>query len=51
MGDPDYLDDMAAFQAHMLDATYAAAVRNQIYDTRTRRVVAYNPDGFENADS
>ena len=51
MGDPYHLDDMAAFQAHMLEATYASTVRNKIYDTRTRRVSAYNPDGLENADS
>lgn len=51
MGDPHHLDDMAAFQAHMLEATYAVAVRNKIDDTCTQSVSAYNPDGLENADS
>ena len=51
MGDPHYLDDMTNFQAHMLESTYAEAVRYKIDDTRTQSVSAYNPDGFEIAES
>lgn len=51
MGDPYHLDDMAAFQAHMLEVTYASTVRKKIDDTRTQRVSVYNPDGLESADS
>ena len=51
MGDPDYLDDMATFQARMLEATYAEFVRNKIDDTRTQGVSAYNLDGLESSES
>ena len=51
MGDPSYLDDMATFEAEMLDHKYAAETRGRIDDTETQQVSAYNPDGFENSDS
>ena len=51
MGDPSYLDDMATFEAEMLESSYATSVRRKVDDSRTQKVSAYNPDGFENSQS
>ena len=51
LGDPDFLDGMYEFESDMLDASSAAAIRNKISDHRTQNVSAYDPNGFEAAET
>ena len=47
MGDPDFLPNMSAYEAHMLSPAYGAATRSKILDSTTQNISAYNPSGFE----
>ena len=51
LGDPDFLDGLYEFEADMLDATSAAAIRANISDHHTQNVSAYDPNGFESAET
>lgn len=51
LGDPDFLDGLYEFEADMLDATSAAAIRAKISDHHTQNVSAYDPNGFESAEA
>ncbi|KAL9610943.1 MAG: hypothetical protein Q9167_004385 [Letrouitia subvulpina] len=50
-GDPDFLEDMHDLEQSMLDAKYAASIREKISDKHTLNVSAYDPSGFENRES
>lgn len=43
LGDPDFVDGMAEFEAQMLDATRAAETRRRISDHHTLNTTDYNP--------
>jgi len=51
LGDPDFLHGLYEFEADMLDATSAAAIRAKISDHHTQNVSAYDPNGFESAET
>ena len=51
LGDPDFLDGLYEFEANMIDATSAAAIRARISDQHTQNVSAYDPNGFESAET
>jgi hypothetical protein len=42
---------MEAFEAGIINDTYAALTRAKISDLHTLNVSAYDPDGFESHDS
>ncbi|KAL9010282.1 MAG: hypothetical protein Q9173_004771, partial [Seirophora scorigena] len=50
-GDSDFLPGFNAFEASILDDSYAASIRSRILDERTQNVSAYDPNGFEVHDS
>ncbi|KAH8802962.1 gamma-glutamyltranspeptidase [Xylogone sp. PMI_703] len=45
LGDPNFLDNMEEFKAHMIDAATAEKIRKKINDQRTQDVRAYDPKG------
>jgi len=51
LGDPDFINEMEAFEAGIINDTYAALIRAKISDLHTLNVSAYDPDGFESHDS
>ena len=50
-GDPDFVPDMAALEAEMLDQTYAADTKARISDRHTLNISDYDPDGFESREN
>ncbi|KAK1991084.1 gamma-glutamyltransferase 1 [Colletotrichum falcatum] len=51
LGDPSFVDGMAAYTAGMLSPETGAEVRARISDTRTYNTSWYNPDGFESLET
>lgn len=51
LGDPDFVESLDAFQAEMLNRTYAAEIRARISDKHTLNISDYDPDGFEDHES
>ncbi len=51
LGDPDFLDGIYEFEADMIDVKSAAAIRAKISDHHTQNVSAYDPNGFESAET
>ena len=51
LGDPDFVSSLDAFQAEMLNETYAAGIRGRISDKHTLNISDYDPDGFEDHES
>ena len=47
LGDPDFVDGLAAYEAGMLKQSFADETRARISDTHTLNVSDYDPDGFE----
>lgn len=47
LGDPSFVDGMAAYQAEMLSQDTAAEIRSKIYDDRTFNGSWYNPNNTE----
>ena len=47
LGDPDFVDSMAAYEAEMLNQTFADETRGRISDKHTLNVSDYDPEGFE----
>ena len=47
MGDPDFLPNMSAHEAHMLSPSHGASIRSKILDSTTQNISAYDPSGFE----
>ena len=47
LGDPDFVDGIAAYEANMLDQTFANQTRGKISDKHTLNVSDYDPEGFE----
>jgi len=46
LGDPDFFEDMDAFEAQMLKGKTAAGIRSRISDYHTQNVSAYDPKGL-----
>ncbi|KAL8645178.1 MAG: hypothetical protein Q9226_007417, partial [Calogaya cf. arnoldii] len=48
-GDPDFVQDfgISSRESNILNASYAATIREKILDYRTQNVSAYDPAGFE----
>lgn len=46
LGDPDFFDYMAEFEAAMLQPKRAENIRGRIYDDHTQNVSAYDPKGY-----
>jgi len=51
LGDPDFVENLVAFQAEMLNKTYAAETRARISDNHTLNISDYDPNGFEDHES
>ena len=47
LGDPDFVDGTVAYEAEMLNRSFAEDTRNRISDKHTLNVSDYDPDGFE----
>ena len=47
LGDPDFVDGIVAYEAEMLNQSFAEDTRNRISDRHTLNVSDYDPDGFE----
>ena len=47
LGDPDFADGIVAYEAEMLNRSFAEDTRNRISDKHTLNVSDYDPDGFE----
>lgn len=47
LGDPEFVQEMDEYQAEMLNASTAAAIRAKISDVHTLNVSAYDPSGLE----
>lgn len=47
LGDPDFVEGITAYEAGMLNQTFADEVRARISDKHTLNVSDYDPDGFE----
>ena len=47
LGDPDFVNGTAAYEAGMLNQTFAKDIRARISDKHTLNVSDYDPDGFE----
>ena len=47
LGDPDFVDGIIAYEAEMLNRTFAEDTRNRISDKHTLNVSDYDPEGFE----
>ncbi|KAL8665822.1 MAG: hypothetical protein Q9202_001944 [Teloschistes flavicans] len=50
-GDSDYLKTIGDLETGILNASYAASIRERINDNRTQNVSAYDPEGFESRNS
>lgn len=51
MGDPSFLPNMSAYEAHMLSPLTASVIRSRISDKHTLNVSSYNPSGLEIRDT
>ena len=47
LGDPDFVDGIIAYEAEILNQSFADDTRNRISDKHTLNVSDYDPDGFE----
>ncbi|KAL2058586.1 hypothetical protein ABVK25_001314 [Lepraria finkii] len=47
LGDPDHVDGVDAYEAGMLNQSYASSTRAKIRDKHTLNISDYDPDGFE----
>ena len=47
LGDPDFADGIAPYEAEMLNRSFAEDTRKRISDRHTLNVSDYDPDGFE----
>lgn len=47
LGDPDFVDGIPAYEAGMLNQTFADETRGRISDKHTLNVSDYDPEGFE----
>ena len=47
LGDPDFVDGIVAYEAEILNRSFAEDTRNRISDKHTLNVSDYDPDGFE----
>lgn len=47
LGDPDFVDGITAYEAGMLNQTFADETRARISDKHTLNVSDYDPEGFE----
>ena len=47
LGDPDFVDSISAYEAGMLNQTFADETRGKISDKHTLNVSDYDPEGFE----
>lgn len=47
LGDPDFVDGITAYEAELLNQTFADGTRARISDKHTLNVSDYDPEGFE----
>ena len=47
LGDPDFVDGIVAYEAEILNQTFANETRGRISDRHTLNVSDYDPEGFE----
>lgn len=51
LGDPALVDNIATYEAEMINSTTAAINRGKISDKHTLNVSAYDPSGFESLET